>query len=193
MQRMANAIPGADEFRNNFLRGFASALNMSFEELSLDFSRSNYSSTRASMISAWRNVTFERAMFCNHVAKPIYKAVIEEAFEIGLVRPPAGAPDFYDAIAAYTACTWTGPGMGWVDPLKEANAASVRKGAAISTLEAENAAQGNNWRDTLDQQAIEREYAAELGVPYDEVEAAAAAAGNDADAEDDAEDRQAEG
>jgi lambda family phage portal protein len=168
MARMANAVPGAEEFRNSFLRYFASALNVSFEQLSLDYSRSNYSSTRASLIEAWRSVTFERFMFTNHVARLIYSAVLEEAFAIGWFDDLiSGLPDFYDARSAYTACSWTGPGMGWVDPLKEANAAGVRKSGLFSTLEQENAAQGNNWRDTLDQQAIERAYAEELGIAYE--------------------------
>src|SRR3546814_17554097 len=106
-------------------------------------------------------------MFVNHVAKLVYSAVLEEAFALGILSAPAGAPDFHEARAAYTACTWTGPGMGWVDPLKEANAAAMRKDSLFSTLEQENAAQGNNWRDTLDQQAIERAHAEELGIDYD--------------------------
>lgn len=173
MERVANAIPGAEEFRNGFLRAFASALGVSFEQLSLDYSRANYSSTRASLIDAWRNVTFERTMFVNHVASLIYLAVIEEAFDIGELTVPPGAPDFYDAVGAYTACSWTGPGMGWVDPLKEANAAGVRKGGLFSTLESENAAQGNNWRDTVDQQAIERAYCEDMGIPYGDAQPSA--------------------
>lgn len=179
MQRVADAIPGAEDFRNGFLRAFASALGVSFEQLSLDFSRSNYSSIRASLLEAWRTVMFERNMFTAHVAKLIYSAVIEEAFAIGKVTLPAGAPEFYDARAAYTACTWTGPGMGWVDPKKEAEAAGERKAGLITTLEQEAAAQGGNWRDNIDQQAIERAHAASMGVPYDRAPAAAGTAADD--------------
>lgn len=195
MKREAMAVPGADDFRNGFLRAFASALGVSFEQLSLDFSRANYSSTRASLIEAWRTVMFERTMFTAHIASQIYDAVIEEAFALGILTPPPGAPSFDEARSAYTACSWTGPGMGWVDPLKEANAADKRKKGLFSTLEQENAAQGNNWRDTVDQQAMERAYCDDLGVPYDDIEAEADAAegeDTDSDAADAAEDRQQE-
>ena len=181
MKRTADAVPGAEEFRNGFLRAFASAMGMPFEQLSLDYSRANYSSTRASLIDAWRNVMFERTMFVNHVASLIYDAVIEEAFAIGELVEPPGAPSFLDARGAYTACTWTGPGMGWVDPLKEANAAGVRKGGLFSTLEQENAAQGNNWRDTIDQQAVERRYAEAAGVPYGDAQPSATMAPGEED------------
>ena len=103
-------------------------------------------------------------MFTSHIAGLIYDAVIEEAFDIGLLEVPPGAPSFDDARTAYTACTWTGPGMGWVDPKKEAEAAGLRVSGRFSTLEQENASQGNNWRDTLDQQAIEHEYARDVGL-----------------------------
>ena len=185
MERVQGAIPNVDEFRNSFLRAFASALGISFEQLSLDYSKANYSSTRASIIEAWRGVMTERAMFTAHIAGLIYDAVIEEAFALGKLHVPAGAPDFYKARSAYTACSWTGPGMGWVDPLKEANAADVRKKGLFSTLEQESASQGGNWRDNIDQQAIERAYAEQAGVPYDspapgEAVAAEANANNDA-------------
>lgn len=191
MARMADAIPNADDFRNGFLRAFASALGVSFEQLSLDFSRANYSSIRASLLEAWRQVMVERTMFTNHIAKLIYSAVIEEAFALGLLTVPAGAPDFYEERAAYTACTWTGPGMGWVDPLKEANAANTRRSGLVSTLEQEAGAQGGNWRDNMDQQALEREYADDLGIPYDVPGTGPdAAADEDPDEADGAENRQ---
>lgn len=185
MARMANALPPVDEFRNTFLRAFASALGVSFEQLSLDFSKSNYSSTRASILEAWKQVVVERTLFTAHVANLVYDAVIEEAFALGLLQVPAGAPDFYEARGAYTACTWTGPGMGWVDPLKEANAAKVRKDTRISTLDRESASQGGNWRDDIDQIAVEMAYCEERGVPYDGPQPPAAAGEGDDDEEED--------
>lgn len=164
MKRTADAIPGAGEFRSSFHRGFASALGMPAEQLSLDYTQANYSSIRASGIDAWRNVMTERHLFVKHVATLIYSAVMEEAISIGELELPAGAPDFYDARQAYLACSWTGPGMGWVDPLKEAKAARERTDGMFSTLEQENAAQGNNWRDTIDQRAVEQAYADSVGV-----------------------------
>src|SRR3546814_8374244 len=83
--------------------------------------------------------------------------------------------------------------MGWVDPLKEANAAAMRKDSLFSTLEQENAAQGNNWRDTLDQQAIERAYAEDLGIDYDSDPATAnSSTASDQEEEEDGDERSEE-
>jgi lambda family phage portal protein len=173
-----------DPFRNAFLRELASALNVSFEQLSLNFALASYSSTRSSLMEAWRQVSFERTMFTNHVAGLIYDAVIEEAFALGILKEPPGAPAFYEARAAYTRCSWTGPAQGWVDPLKEIEATKGRMGSGVSTLQNEAAAQGGNWQENILQRSMEQKYAEKHGVMLD-VGATAATqdAGGDADAE----------
>jgi lambda family phage portal protein len=166
-ESMAGTAMDFDPFRNSFLRELASALNVSFEQLSLDFSRVSYSSARQSMITAWANVTFERTMFTNHVASLIYDAVIEEAFALDILRVPAGAPDFYEARQAYTRCSWTGPAMGWVDPLKEIDAARGRMASGVSTLASEATLQGGTWWENILQASIERKFAEQHGVELD--------------------------
>ena len=51
-----------------------------------------------------------------------------------------------------------------VDELKETQAANLRINAGTSTLEAENARLGRDWRKTLRQRAREQKFAKELGV-----------------------------
>ena len=174
-----------DPFRNAFLRELASALNVSFEQLSLNFALASYSSTRSSLIESWRQVTFERIMFTNHVASLVYDAVIEEAFALGILKEPPGAPAFYEARQAYTRCSWTGPAQGWVDPLKEIEATKGRMGSGVSTLQTEASAQGGNWQENIVQRATETKFAAKHGVMLDTGSTAATqdAAGDDADAE----------
>ncbi|SER57355.1 hypothetical protein SAMN05216548_12625 [Faunimonas pinastri] len=56
-------------------------------------------------------------------------------------------------------------GRGWIDPVKEANAAKIRMDIGISSLEDEAAEQGRDWREEMEQQARENAYADELGIP----------------------------
>lgn len=156
-----------EDFRNTFLRELASSLNISFEQLSLNFSLSNYSSTRSSLIEAWRQVHFERTMFCNHVASLIYDAVIEEAFALKILVEPRGAPAFYEARQAYTRCSWTGPGQGWVDPEKEINAAKGRMGSVVTTPQMEASAQGGNVFDNIVDRAVAEAFAKKHNVEID--------------------------
>lgn len=180
-ESLEGTVADYDPFRNAFLRELASALNISFEQLSLDFSRASYSSTRSALLEAWRQITFERTMFTNHVASLVYDAVIEEAFALGILKEPAGAPAFYEARQAYTRCTWTGPGMGWVDPLKEVDAAKGRVGGRFSTLQRESSSQGGNWQEDMQQSAVELALSRKLGVPIDTGSSPQAAPGDDVD------------
>lgn len=145
-------------FRKGYMRELASALNMTGEQLSLDYSDVNYSSARAALIDIWRGVLVERSMFCHAVPSLIVDALIEEAVVKGWLLLPAGAPSFYEAREAYTRCTWTGPGMGWVDPKKEAEAAQIRTNpqAPLSTLADEAQAQGKSIDEIIETRAREQ-------------------------------------
>lgn len=149
------ADPGP--FRKGFLREFASALNMTAEMLSLDYSDINYSSARAALVDIWRGIMVERSLFAAAVPALIVDAVLEEAIAKGWLELPAGAPGFYEAREAYTRCTFTGPAMGWVDPKKEAEAAQIRVNpdAPLSTLADEAAAQGKSFEEVVEQRARE--------------------------------------
>ncbi len=166
-QSLEGAAMDFDPFRNAFLRELASSLNVSFEQLSLNYSLASYSSTRSSLVEAWSQITFERIMYTNHVANLVYDAVIEEAFALGILKEPPGAPAFYEARQAYTRCTWTGPGMGWVDPLKEIEATKGRMGAMVSSPQQEAANQGGNVFDNIRDAAIAKKFAQQHDVEID--------------------------
>jgi len=60
---------------------------------------------------------------------------------------------------------WMGPPRGWIDPVKEAQAAVLRMDAGLSTLEQECAEQGMDWEDNVYQRAIERDRFKALDLP----------------------------
>jgi capsid protein len=59
--------------------------------------------------------------------------------------------------AAWAASRWIGSPRGYVDPVKEAQGASMRLDNMTSTLEAECAEQGLDFEDVLDQRQYEDE------------------------------------
>lgn len=156
-----NAANGVDQFVMTVYRQIAAAFNLPYELLLKDFSKTNYSSARAAMLEAWRYFNYLRAkvgfMFC----QPAYELVLEEMVDRGMVD----APDFYTLRRAYAAARWIGPGRGWVDPVKEVDAADRRMKAGLSTLEMECAEQGLDWEEVLEQQALEIARCEELGLP----------------------------
>jgi lambda family phage portal protein len=149
-----------DPFVTAIFRHIATGLNIPYELLMKDFSRTTYSSARAALIEAWRFFRGRRQWIATYFARPVFELWLEEAVHLGLVE----APDFYENRAAYCRCRWIGPGRGWIDPTKEADAAKIRLDANLSTLEAECAEQGLDWEEVLEQRRAEKQRMDELGL-----------------------------
>lgn len=148
------------EFVSTVLRHIAAALNMPYELLVKDFTKTNYSSARAALLEAWRFFMSRRKWLAENWAQQVYELWLEEAVNAGLIE----APDFYEQRSFWVRAKWIGPGRGWIDPVKEAQAAVVRMNAGISTLEMECAEQGYDWQDVLEQRAREFSRMEELKV-----------------------------
>ncbi len=145
------------------LRYISTGMNMPYELLMKDFSKTTYSSARAALLEAWRYFVSRREWLATYWCNPVYELWLEEAISRGDVD----APDFYENRAAYLRCAWIGPGRGFIDPLKEAQASKTRLEAGISTLEQEiSELRGEDWIDTIDQIAMERDYARSKGIEH---------------------------
>ncbi len=157
--------PGYVDFQHAFLRNFAAASGLTAEQVSKDWSRTNYSSARGALLEAWRTIGRQRVTFAANFCAPFYGAWLEEAMALGQLPLPAGAPDFLEARYAYSACGWMGPGRGWVDPVKEAQAAVLRMDAGLSTLAEECAEQGRDWEEVVAQRKVEIDRLRADGLP----------------------------
>lgn len=156
--------PAFAAFEEAVLRHLAAGWNLTYEQLSRDYSKTNYSSARAAMLESWRFFTGKQYLVGGWFATNVYALWLEEAIDRGVIALPAGLPGFLDAKTAWTSCEWIGPGRGHIDPLKEANAIKVFFSMGLTTMEEQCALGGKRWRDVIDQQAQERRYAASRGV-----------------------------
>lgn len=145
----------------------ASGLNIPYVLYKKDFARTNYSSARAALLEAYRHFRSRRKWLADYWATPCFGLVIEEAVGRGWIE----APDFYENYGSYVRCRWIGPARGWIDPVKEVEAAGLRMQYNLSTLEDECAEQGQDWEEVLQQKATERDRMISLGLdpePYRE-------------------------
>lgn len=147
-------------FVENLLRHIGTGLNIPYELLLKDFSKTNYSSARSALLEAWRYFNGRRQWLADYWATPVYELWLEEMVNKGLVD----APDFYENRYAYTRCKWIGPGRGWVDPVKEAQACQLRMEIGLSTLENECASQGLDWEEVVEQRVREKNKLKEMGL-----------------------------
>ena len=169
------------------MRNIAAGLNMPYELLLKDFSRTSYSSARASLLEAWRYFNGRRRWLTDYWLRPIYELWLEEAVNTGVIE----APDFYRNRHAYTRCRFIFGGRGWVDPVRDATASKIRRESQVSTLEQECAEQGLDYEEVLDQLAVEQEMMRARGLQNVQVPVAAPAVSPapDVDDPDDQEDQ----
>ncbi|HXC37874.1 MAG TPA: phage portal protein [Burkholderiales bacterium] len=151
-----------DPFVTSFLRWISVGLHLPYELLMKDFSKTNYSSARAALLEAWRFFNRRRKWLSEYWMQPAYELWLEEEINAGEIEDPG----FYTQRAAVCRATWVGDGRGWVDPLKEVEAAALRVAQGFSTLEAECAEQGRDWRDVVEQKARELKYIKDLEAQY---------------------------
>lgn len=147
-------------FVEDVLRMIGMALQMPYELLVKDFSKTNYSSARAALLEGRRMFTTWRSWFSRRFCQPIYDLVLEEAYLRGLFD----APDFYRYRSEYTRALWIGGGWGWVDPVKEVEASRMAIDYGLSTLAEEAAGQGRDWEELLEQRSREEQKIKNLGL-----------------------------
>lgn len=171
LQTASRDVAQFENFVRAVLRQVAAAAGVTYEELSMDYSTTNYSSARAAMIHAWAEARALQTLLEEQFVMPVYAAWLEEALEDGAIEIPAGAAAFDAAPQAWLGCRWVTPGKGYIDPTKEAQASDLRIANGTSSKQKEAAEQGEDWEELLEQQAIERRAYAEKGVPYTSAEA----------------------
>jgi lambda family phage portal protein len=159
--RQTTAFPA---FETAFLQTISSKLGLAYEQLKMDWSRTNYSSARAALNEVWRGVLSKSAAFIEQYVTPVLLAWADEAFDRGYLQAPKGAPEFWEMPGAYLAGRWIGPPRGYVDPVKEMEASALRIEGMVSTMRDECAEQGKDYEEVLDQLAQEEEDLKERGL-----------------------------
>lgn len=138
------------------LRIMASSLEIPYEVLTKDFSKTNYSSARAALLEAWRVYEVYRSFFTRHYCQPLWQMVQEEAYLRGYLKLPAGAPDFYEAMPYWCNTRWIGPARGYVDPTKEIAANISAIDAGLMSRSEAIAERGGDFDEIAEQLAREQ-------------------------------------
>jgi lambda family phage portal protein len=152
------------EFEQSLLRYIAGALGVSYEQLSRDYTNTNYSSARAAMTETWKFMQSRKKAVADRLATHIYRCWLEEAINTDQLKsfPANKAGMLYSngvlnmMFEALTACDWIGASRGQIDEKKETEAAILRIEAGISTIEIESARLGLDFRKIIRQRAREK-------------------------------------
>ncbi len=151
-----------DPFVNIFLREIAASCGSTYELLTKDFTKSNYSSIRAALVESWRYFSGKRYWLATAWYQRVYEMWFEEAAHRGLID----APDFYANRHAYCRAEWLGAARGLIDPVRELSAAALKIESMLGTYEDYYADQGQDWLEAFEQIKLERQWMDDNGLPH---------------------------
>lgn len=156
------------QFEDALLRYLAAALGLSYEQLSKNYSNTNYSSIRATMIETWKYMQSRKRLIADRFANSIFRLWFEEMYNAGMLTTLVGKPSIYlnkmTMLDAYCQCEWIGASRGQIDELKETQAALLRSSSNFTNLEYECGKLGLDWRQVLKQKARELAMMKKLGI-----------------------------
>lgn len=181
------------DFEQSLLRYIASSLNVSYEELSRDFTRTTYSSARAAMTQTRRFMQARKKTVADEMANTVFRLWLEEAInedrlttfrasEAGMLYTNRHQNMMFDAISR---ADWIGASRGQIDELKETQAAVLRIKFGLSTHEDELAVLGKDWRKVYAQLERERKERERRGIELIEDNSVNAASGSPREQEND--------
>lgn len=159
--------PLGTEFEQSLLRYIAANLGVSYEQLSRDYSQTNYSSIRAAMTETWKYMQSRKRMVADRFASILYGLWLEEAVNKGEITSMSRkAPNWYEGLnrEAYAACDWIGASRGQIDELKETQAAVLRLKYHLTTYEDEHARLGKDFRKVFIQREREQKEMEDRGL-----------------------------
>ena len=179
------------EFEQSLLRYIAASIGVSYEQLSRDYTNTNYSSARAAMTETWKFMQAQKKLVADRFANTIFRLWLEEMISKGEITtfPRSKMGMLYGTdnrgrrflnrnFNALSRCDWVGASRGQIDELKETQAAVLRISNGLSTAEDELARLGKDFRKVYRQLAREQKMRESLGLTFMATDPATMAAMN---------------
>jgi lambda family phage portal protein len=151
-------------FTERLLRMIGTSLNLPYEMVIKDFSKTNYSSAKAALEQAYRFFRYWQAFITIKLCQPVWRQLLWEAWNRGELV----ARDFQRHFRDYTNTVWVPTGWVSLDALKEAQADEINLRNNSTTLAKIAARSGEDWEDVLTQRAREKNKAENLGLSADD-------------------------
>lgn len=162
------------EFEQSLLRYISASLGVSYEQLSRDYTSTNYSSARAAMTETWKFMQARKKLVADRFASMIFRLWLEEAINTNQITAfsarksamlyTGGVQNM--AFEAISRCDWVGASRGQIDELKETQAAVLRISNGLSTAEDELARLGKDFRKVYRQLKREQDMREALGLTF---------------------------
>ena len=151
------------------LRASGAGIGASYETISNDYSKSNYSSSRLSLITARDRYKVLQAWFvCNFNREVLLGNPESDGWmDMAVLSGALNFTDYELRPKRYTAIKWQCRGWSWVDPHKEVQATLASLAGGITSMTKTYAEQGEDFEESMKTIARERELIEQLGIEID--------------------------
>lgn len=158
--------PAVDPFLRYMLRKMSVGVGISYESLSRDYSQSNYSSSRMSLLDDRDLYRVLQGFFIRNFRASLHRELLDAAALVGKVKV---GTDYFDNSAKYQRVRFKPRGWSWIDPAKEVAAykMAVRNGFMTVGDVVAQTANGQDVEDVWKSRHEELELAAEMGLVFD--------------------------
>ena len=152
-----------EPFLRAMLRAMAAGIGCSYETISRDFSTSNYSSSRLSLIEDrdhWR-------ILQSWLIENFHRRVFSEWLDLAVLSNALALPGYEQQPERFKAARWMPRGWAWVDPAKEVAAYKEAVRCGFKTLADVVAEQGGDLDELLLARQSELAKLDEMGIVVD--------------------------
>ena len=152
-----------EPFMRQMLRAVAAGLGVSYETVSRDFSQTNYSSSRLSLLEDRDNYKVLQDWLVENLHQVVFDAWLDMAVLSGALSLPG-----YDLDPSrFNQARWLPRGWAWVDPLKEVQAYKEAVRCGFMTQADVIAQAGGDLEELLANRSNELQQAQDLGLTFD--------------------------
>lgn len=148
------------------LRASGAGIGVSYETISNDYSKTNYSSSRLSLITARDRYKVLQVWFaCYFLREVVYGNPESDGWlDMAVMAGVVNLPDYELRPQRYQKCKWQFRGWAWVDPHKEVQATISSLASGITSFSKVYAEQGEDFEESMRTIKRERELLKELGI-----------------------------
>lgn len=152
-----------DPFMRSMLRAVAAGIGCGYESISKDYSQTNYSSSRLSLLDERDHWRVLQSWLIDNLHQPIFERWLDMAVLSGVLS----LPRYEVNPMPYRQPRWMPRGWSWVDPQKEVAAYKEAEKAGYTTKTQIIAESGGDIEDVMQVRRRELDLAEELDLSFD--------------------------
>jgi lambda family phage portal protein len=149
-----------ESFITTMLRSMAVGLNVSYELLARDFTKTNFSSARQSALEDRKHWEPRQQRIIHRFNRPVWGWFVEALAATGM-------PEMQLLPLEAFTCKWQTPGWPWVDPQKEVDADKEAIRAGIDSPQRVAAKRGLVYADLVEENRVAKEASEAAGLTLD--------------------------